>query len=64
MEIKKYYSSQGKYLQEHKNYFSEEQLQKDVNFLIDVLSLKKQDKILDLACGQGVHGSLMDININ
>jgi len=55
MEIKKYYSSQGKYLQEHRNYFSEKQLQKDVNFLIDVLSLKKQDKILDLACGQGRH---------
>ncbi|MEA2089060.1 MAG: methyltransferase domain-containing protein [Patescibacteria group bacterium] len=55
MNLKKYYSSRGKYLKEHKNYFSEEQLQKDVNFLIDVLNLKKKDKILDLACGHGRH---------
>lgn len=55
MNLKKYYSSQGNYLKEHKNYFSEKQLQKDVNFLIDVLNLKKNDKILDLACGHGRH---------
>lgn len=55
MNLKKYYGSQGKYLKEHKNYFSEEQLQKDIDFLIDVLNLKKKDKILDLACGHGRH---------
>lgn len=55
MNLKKYYSSQGKYLKEHKNYFSEKQLKKDVNFLIDALSLEKKDKILDLACGHGRH---------
>ncbi len=55
MDLKKCYSSRGRYLEEHKNYFSQEQLQKDVDFLIDVLNLKKKDKILDLACGHGRH---------
>lgn len=55
MKLKKYYGFRGKYLEEHKNYFSEKQLQKDVDFLIDVLSLKKKDNILDLACGHGRH---------
>jgi len=55
MDLNKYYGSRGKYLEEHKNYFSQEQLQKDVNFLIDVLDMKKEDKILDLACGHGRH---------
>lgn len=55
MDRKKYYSSRGRYLEEHKNYFSQKQLQKDVGFLIDVLNLKKKDKILDLACGHGRH---------
>lgn len=55
MEIKKYYSSRGKYLKEHKNYFTQKQLQNDVDFLIDVLNFKKKDKILDLACGHGRH---------
>lgn len=53
--LKKYYGSTGIYLQDHKKYFSEKQLQKDVNFLIDVLKLDKKDKILDLACGHGRH---------
>ncbi len=55
MNLKKYYGSQGKYLKEHENYFSEKQLQNDVDFLIDVLNLKRKDKILDLACGHGRH---------
>lgn len=55
MNFKKYYSFRGKYLEEHKDYFSEKQLQKDVDFIIDVLNLKKKDKILDLACGHGRH---------
>lgn len=52
---KRYYGSRGKYLKEHKTYFSEKQLQNDVAFLIDALNLKKKDKILDLACGHGRH---------
>jgi len=53
--MKKYYGLGGKYLEEHKSYFSKRQLQKDIHFLIDVLKLKKEDKILDLACGHGRH---------
>jgi len=55
MDLKKYYGSRGKYLKEHKNYFSEKQLRNDVGFLINVLNLKRKDKILDLACGHGRH---------
>jgi len=55
MNIKKYYSASGKYLAEHKKYFTKKQLEKDVKFIIDVLNLKKKDKILDLACGHGRH---------
>ena len=55
MNLKKYYGAQGKYLKEHNIYFSKKQLQRDVDFLIDALNLKKKDKILDLACGHGRH---------
>lgn len=55
MNLKQYYGVKSSYLKEHKNYFSEMQLKKDVDFLIGVLKLKKTDKILDLACGHGRH---------
>lgn len=55
MDLKKYYGARGDYLKEHKNYFSKKQLQKDVDFIIDVLNLNKKDKILDIACGHGRH---------
>lgn len=55
MNTKKYYSSKGDYLDEHKNYFSDKQLQIDVDFLISALRLSKKDKILDVACGNGRH---------
>ncbi|TAN58164.1 class I SAM-dependent methyltransferase [Patescibacteria group bacterium] len=55
MNLKKYYGAQGDYLKEHKNYFSNKQLQKDVDFIIDVMKLNRNDKILDLACGHGRH---------
>lgn len=55
MDLKKYYSARGDYLKEHKNYFSKKQLQKDVDFIIDAMELKKEDKILDIACGHGRH---------
>ena len=54
MNLKKYYNSK-KYLKEHHKYFSEKQLQKDVDFLVNALNLKKGDKILDLCCGHGRH---------
>ncbi|MBI2099305.1 class I SAM-dependent methyltransferase [Candidatus Uhrbacteria bacterium] len=53
--LKKYYGSKGRYLKEHEDYFSESQLKKDIDFIIDVLKLNKKDKILDLACGHGRH---------
>lgn len=55
MKVLKYYSVRGKYLEEHKAYFSQKQLRKEVGFLIDKLQIKKRDKILDLACGHGRH---------
>lgn len=55
MNLKQYYGRRGNYLKEHKDYFSQKQLKKDVDFLINVLNLKKKDKILDLACGHGRH---------
>jgi len=55
MTLKYYYGAKGKYLEEHKEYFSKEQLDKEVGFLIKSLKLTKKDKILDLACGNGRH---------
>jgi len=55
MTLKNYYGAKGKYLEEHKEYFSREQLNKEVDFLIKSLRLTKKDRILDLACGNGRH---------
>lgn len=55
MSLKQYYGSKGSYLEEHKEYFSLKQLKKDTDFLIKALKLKKGDKILDIACGNGRH---------
>lgn len=55
MSLKQYYGSKGSYLKEHKEYFSSKQLKKDVDFLVKSLKLKKGDKILDIACGNGRH---------
>lgn len=53
--MKTYYGPQGRYLQEHANYFTSMQTKKDVNFLVKALHLTKKDTILDLACGNGRH---------
>jgi len=55
MNTKNYYSANGKYLKEHADYFTAQQLKIDVDFLISALKFKKTDKILDLACGNGRH---------
>lgn len=55
MGLKQYYGPKGSYLKEHKEYFSSKQLKKDVDFLVKALKLKKKDKILDIACGNGRH---------
>ena len=54
-EIKKYYEDPGQYLVEHKDFFSTHNPEKDVDFLIEALNIKKNDNILDIACGQGRH---------
>jgi ubiquinone/menaquinone biosynthesis C-methylase UbiE len=55
MGLKQYYGPKGSYLEEHKEYFSPKRLQKDADFLVKALKLKKGDKILDIACGNGRH---------
>lgn len=54
-KIKKYYENPDQYLAEHKDFFSKHSPEKDVDFLIKVLKIKKSDHILDIACGQGRH---------
>jgi len=54
MDIKKYYDS-PQYLREHKKYLTLARTKSEVDFLIKTLKLKKADKILDIACGDGRH---------
>lgn len=53
--IKNYYDNPDEYLSEHRVFFSAHSPKKDVDFLIKVLKIKKSDRILDIACGQGRH---------
>lgn len=55
MSLKHYYGPNGSYLKDHNEYFSSKQLQTDVDFLIKALKLKKEDRIIDIACGDGRH---------
>ncbi len=55
MDIDKYYGANGSYLNDHRDYFSDERLFYEVGFIIKSLDLDKNDKILDLACGDGRH---------
>ena len=53
--LKKYYGKTGNYLKEHESFLNSADVEKDVVFLIKALELKKDDMILDIACGQGRH---------
>ncbi|MFA4995602.1 MAG: class I SAM-dependent methyltransferase [Patescibacteria group bacterium] len=53
--LKKYYGSSGEYLTDHRLFLDSANLEKDTDFLVKALSLKQDDKILDIACGQGRH---------
>lgn len=53
--LKKYYGKQGKYLKEHTEFLKNADVEKDVAFLVKALGLKKNQSILDIACGQGRH---------
>ena len=50
---KKYYKEGGEYLQEHKDFLTTSKTKTDCDFIIKALNLKKSDKIIDLACGDG-----------
>lgn len=52
---KQYYGESGVYLKEHAEFLKQADPQKDVVFLIRALGLKKNQQILDIACGQGRH---------
>ncbi len=50
-----YYGENGTYLEDHARFLTKERLKNDIHFISKILSLKKTDKILDIACGQGRH---------
>lgn len=50
---REYYGESGKYLQEHKDFLTASKTKTDCDFIVKVLNLKKSDKIIDLACGDG-----------
>ncbi len=52
---KKYYGKQGEYLHEHALYLQQADLQKDLDFIVKALGIKKHKPVLDIACGQGRH---------
>lgn len=51
----RYYGSQGAYLDEHKDFLKNADVQKEVAFLVEALNLQKDHRVLDIACGQGRH---------
>jgi len=51
----KYYSASGAYLKEHQEFLKIADVKLDVDFLIKALAIKKDDRTLDIACGQGRH---------
>jgi SAM-dependent methyltransferase len=57
--LKEYYGERGSYLEEHDSYFKKSNVRNDIAFLIKALNLKKKDRILDIACGQGRHVSAL-----
>ena len=57
--IQKYYGESGDYLHDHQSFFKSANVNDDIHFLIKVLNLKKEDHILDIACGQGRHANTL-----
>src|SRR3989344_3426255 len=55
MSMQQYYSEKGSYLDEHKKYFTKVRTLNEVDFLIKALNLQKNDRIIDVACGNGRH---------
>ncbi|MBF8280849.1 MAG: hypothetical protein HW383_622 [Candidatus Magasanikbacteria bacterium] len=55
--LSKYYGEFGKYLKDHDVFLRSANINKDIDFLIKALDLKKSDSILDIASGQGRHAN-------
>jgi len=57
--LAKYYGKSGSYLKDHDAFLRSANIKKDLYFLIKSLGLKKNDIILDIACGQGRHSNAL-----
>jgi len=57
--LAKYYGKSGSYLKDHDAFLRSANIKKDLYFLIKSLGLKKNDIILDIACGQGRHANAL-----
>ena len=55
----KYYGESGSYLKDHNAFLHSANIKNDLFFLIKSLGLKKNDIILDIACGQGRHANAL-----
>ncbi|MFA6305059.1 MAG: class I SAM-dependent methyltransferase [Patescibacteria group bacterium] len=53
--LNKYYGKSGDYLKDHDLFLRCANIKKDLFFLIKSLDFKKNEAILDIACGQGRH---------
>lgn len=58
--LSKYYGEKMNYLKDHNSFLTSANIQKDSVFLIKALNLKKDDTILDIACGQGRHTNFLN----
>jgi SAM-dependent methyltransferase len=54
-KIQDYYNNPKKYLKEHESFLLKAKTKEEVMFIIKALNLKKSERILDIACGQGRH---------
>ena len=55
----KYYGESGSYLKDHDAFLRSANIKNDLFFLIKSLGLKKDDIILDIACGHGRHANAL-----
>jgi len=58
-KIAGYYGKSGDYLREHGEFFRSANIGKDIDFIIKALRIKKTDRVLDIACGQGRHANVL-----
>jgi len=58
-KIKDYYNDTDAYLKEHSVFLANAKIDKEIKFLKKSLTLKKTERILDVACGQGRHANYL-----